>query len=79
MPSVRTKKRAILLAALVASALTSGCITPVPFHERRVHADPLMVLADHPTESHWYGKVIHSMEGSIGAVGASGGGGCGCY
>ena len=67
------------LAALAIVMVGSGCIAPVPFHERRLHADPLMVFAENPTETHWYGKVVHSMEGSIGAVGANGGGGCGCY
>ncbi len=76
---MRTTSRTARLAALLLVAIASGCIAPVPFHERRLHADPLMAFVDNPTETHWYGKVIHSMEGSTGAVGANGGGGCGCY
>jgi len=79
MRTDRPLRRAPLAVALLAAALAAGCINPVPFHERRVHADPLMALSENPTETHWWAKVVHSMEGSIGAVGSNGGGGCGCY
>ncbi|MEZ5979039.1 MAG: DUF4266 domain-containing protein [Planctomycetota bacterium] len=68
-------------AAVLAAcfALLPGCLGPVPFHERGRLQDPIMAMAEHPCEGHWYAKVVHSMEGSIGAAGSSGGGGCGCY
>lgn len=51
----------------------------MPFYERAAFADPVMNMADEPMETHWYAKVYFSTEGSIGGIGTSGGGGCGCY
>lgn len=76
--AARTRVAPRVLAILVAALLPS-CITPPPFHERGRLADAIMHPVSNPTEAHWYAKVIHSMEGSVGAVGGQGGGGCGCY
>ncbi len=59
--------------------LTTSCASEVAFYEKAAFADPVMDLADEPLETHWYAKVIFSMEGSIGGIGNGGGGGCGCY
>lgn len=73
------RRRSRALALVLAAALLPSCISPPPFHERGRLSASIMHPAQNPTETHWYAKVIHSMEGSIGAVGGSGGGGCGCY
>lgn len=62
----------ILLLAL------GGCQT-VDFTERRHLADPIMELGDGPAETHFTQKTRYSREGSAGGIGASAGGGCGCY
>jgi hypothetical protein len=36
-------------------------------------------MNEEPIETHWYSKLYFSLEGSIGGIGTSGGGGCGCY
>jgi hypothetical protein len=38
-----------------------------------------MDMSEEPMETHWYAKIYFSLEGSIGGIGTSGGGGCGCY
>ncbi len=74
----RPRLHSLLLAALIATC-ASACRTPVQFYEKSAFADPVMNMADHPMEIHWYSKVHFSVEGSIGGIGTSGGGGCGCY
>lgn len=56
-----------------------ACRSEVPFYEKAAFADPVMDMADEPMETHWYAKLYYSLEGSIGGIGTSGGGGCGCY
>ncbi|QDU68575.1 DUF4266 domain-containing protein [Engelhardtia mirabilis] len=60
-----------------------GCTSEVPFYQRQAFADPVMGTYAYPgassAESHFAAKVIYSNEGSIGGIGTSGGGGCGCY
>jgi len=56
-----------------------ACASTVPFYEKSAFSDPVMDMADQPLETHWYAKVYFSVEGSIGGIGTSGGGGCGCY
>ena len=65
------------VAALCALALL-GC-RQVDFTERRHLGDPIMELDDGPAETHFQQKVTYSREGSAGGIGASAGGGCGCY
>lgn len=66
------------LLVLVAVSVLSGCGT-VPFYEREKLQHPLMQLSDAPGHVHWNQKVRYSREGSIGGIGATAGGGCGCY
>lgn len=69
----------ILLGTLLLAALaTIGC-SPVAFYEKGRLQDPLMVLADDPTEVHATQKILYSREGSVGGIGTGAGGGCGCY
>jgi hypothetical protein len=51
----------------------------VAFYEKAAFADPAMDMSEEPLETHWYAKIYFSLEGSIGGIGTSGGGGCGCY
>ena len=68
-----------LLAAVLIVASSSACRSSVEFYEKAAFADPVMNMAEEPMETHWYSKVYFSLEGSIGGIGTSGGGGCGCY
>ncbi len=66
-----------LLAAALAFAGAS-CNT-VEFYEKGRLALPLMDLAQDPTLTHFEQKTFYSIEGAAGGIGASAGGGCGCY
>jgi hypothetical protein len=68
--------RVLFLAAIWLSLV--GCRN-VDFTERRHLADPVMEMSVGATETHFQQKVFYSREGSSGGIGASGGGGCGCY
>ena len=70
--------RSLLTASLIVSSL-GACRSPVQFYEKAAFADPVMDMAEEPMETHWYAKLYFSLEGSIGGIGTSGGGGCGCY
>jgi hypothetical protein len=66
-------------AALVFLALgASGCQT-VQFYEKEALSDPVMLLDEDPTLTHFRQKVYYSREGATGGIGDSAGGGCGCY
>ena len=71
------------LPGLLATTLILGCLgacrSNVPFYEKSAFSDAVMDMAEEPMETHWYAKLYFSLEGSIGGIGTSGGGGCGCY
>lgn len=67
------------LPVLAALTLLGACRTEVPFYEREALSDPVMSFESDPAQVHFVAKTLFSMEGSIGGVGSSGGGGCGCY
>lgn len=67
-----------LLAALLVAFALQGCAT-TDFTERRRLADPIMALEDPGAETHLQQKTSYSREGSVGGIGGSAGGGCGCY
>lgn len=69
----------VLLAALLLMGSLGACRSPVQFYEKAAFADPVMDMTEQPMEAHWYAKLYFSLEGSIGGIGTSGGGGCGCY
>ncbi len=73
-----TGPRSLLAALLIAGSL-GACRSNVQFYEKAALADPVMDMAEQPLETHWYAKLYFSLEGSIGGIGTSGGGGCGCY
>lgn len=68
--------RSLLIAALTLSL--TACQN-VDFTEKRHLADPVMALNDPEAETHFQQKSTYSREGSVGGIGASAGGGCGCY
>lgn len=57
---------------------TTGC-TSVAYHEKAKLVSPIMAFDEGPTEIHFYQKTYYSREGSIGGIGTTAGGGCGCY
>jgi hypothetical protein len=64
---------------MVGAAFPLASCSSVPFYEKAAFADPVMDMSEQPMEVHWYAKIYFSLEGSIGGIGTSGGGGCGCY
>ena len=70
--------RSLLTVPVIAVALCA-CRSDLQFYEKAAFADPVMDMAEQPLETHWYAKLYFSLEGSIGGIGTSGGGGCGCY
>ena len=66
----------LLFAALL--VLAGGCNT-VEYYEKEAFLDPVMAFETNAAETHFHQKVIYSMEGSVGGIGTSAGGGCGCY
>ena len=75
LPSRRLPRFVAVLALLPLGA----CRSNVPFYEKAAFSDPVMNMEEEPMETHWYAKLYFSLEGSIGGIGTSGGGGCGCY
>jgi len=70
--------RTLLVALFVVAVALPGCAT-TDFTERRRLADPIMALEDPAAETHLQQKTSYSREGSVGGIGGSAGGGCGCY
>jgi hypothetical protein len=69
-----------LLLILLAGAAISGCATQsLEFYERGKLQDPIMAFDSDSKEVHWFQKSYYSREGSVGGIGSSAGGGCGCY
>lgn len=79
MPRFKSRTLTRALVGLAGLSLLGGCRTEVPFYEREAFADAVMAFESDPAVVHFQAKTIYSMEGSIGGVGTSGGGGCGCY
>ena len=69
----------VLLALAAAAFPVASCQSGVAFYEKAAFADPVMDMSEEPMETHWYAKLYFSLEGSIGGIGTTGGGGCGCY
>ncbi|MBT3293802.1 MAG: DUF4266 domain-containing protein [Verrucomicrobia bacterium] len=55
-----------------------GCRSVAVYEKARLQ-DGLMKYEESAQESHFYQKVYYSREGSVGGMGSSAGGGCGCY
>jgi hypothetical protein len=55
-----------------------GCRSVAVYEKARLQ-DPLMKYEESAQETHFYQKVYYSREGSVGGMGSSAGGGCGCY
>lgn len=78
VPPLRRRTLFALTGLALAAGALSGC-SPVPFYEKGRLQDPIMTLSTDPTETHAYQKIYYSREGSVGGIGTSAGGGCGCY
>jgi len=63
---------------MLATLFSGGCKS-VAFYEKEDLGSSLMSLDDGGTQAHLQQKTVYSMEGSIGGIGSSAGGGCGCY
>lgn len=72
-------RRRTLFAAVLTLLPLGACRSSVAFYEKAAFSDPVMDMTEDPLETHWYAKLYFSLEGSIGGIGTSGGGGCGCY
>lgn len=68
--------RALLVLAVVAAPLLSGCATVRP-EQRAILADPIMQFSNDPGEEEALQHVLENREGSYGG-GSVKGGGCGC-
>ena len=63
--------------ALIGLVLLTSCDS-VKFYEKERLADPIMVFGAPPSEAHFFAKNTYSREGSVGGIGTTAGGGCGC-
>lgn len=84
------RRGACLAARIPIARLLLGCLgvgwllivpscNTVEFYEKGALQRPAMVFSSQPGLSHWEQKVFYSIEGAAGGIGASAGGGCGCY
>jgi hypothetical protein len=69
-------KRFLLGLALLFSA--ASCNT-VEFYEKQAFSSAVMDMGVSPSLSSSEQKVFYSTEGAAGGLGATAGGGCGCY
>jgi hypothetical protein len=74
-----TPRRWGLVALILLVVIVLSACSQVPFYEKGLVQDPIMTLAEDPTEVHAYQKIYYSREGSVGGIGTGAGGGCGCY
>ncbi|MCA9001900.1 MAG: DUF4266 domain-containing protein [Planctomycetes bacterium] len=58
---------------------TGASCNTVEFYEKAQLVTPVMDMAQDSGRTHFEQKVIYSIEGAAGGIGASAGGGCGCY
>ena len=75
---MRNYEYLIALLGWVLAVTVTGC-SSVDFYQKAHFSDPIMTFDPDPTELHVYQKTYYSREGSAGGIGASAGGGCGCY
>lgn len=71
--------RRVVAAALLVIAATFTSCDSVKFYQKERLADPIMAFGGSPTESHFIAKCTYSREASVGGIGSTAGGGCGCY
>ncbi len=69
----------VITLSIVTATLTSCGAVNVKFYEKEHLGGPLMSFAGSATETHFVAKTMYSREASVGGVGTSAGGGCGCY
>lgn len=74
--SAALRRLALLLAALVAASVVTGCVTVRPEDKEHL-AEPAMTFGDEAGTGAQEQHVFSNREGSFGGGGVSGGG-CGC-
>ncbi|MDF1838238.1 MAG: DUF4266 domain-containing protein [Planctomycetota bacterium] len=57
---------------------SASCNT-VEFYEKGDLGTPVMIMSQDTGLTHFEQKIMYSIEGAAGGVGAAAGGGCGCY
>ncbi|MFT5200105.1 MAG: hypothetical protein ACI87O_002779 [Planctomycetota bacterium] len=67
-----------LWVCLTLLGMGTSCNT-VEFYEKGKLGTPVMDMAQDSGVTHFQQKVLYSIEGAAGGIGASAGGGCGCY
>jgi hypothetical protein len=67
------------LSFVLLLAVVSSCSSGVKYYEKQHLSSPIMQFDSDATETHFIQKCLYSREGSVGGVGSSAGGGCGCY
>ena len=72
-------KLVMLIVTAGTLCLAGGGCRSVAVYEKARLQDPLMKYEASAQETHFYQKVYYSREGSVGGMGSSAGGGCGCY
>lgn len=77
-PDQRTIFR-VLATTLPLIGASLGSCREVQFSEKERLVDPIMVFESDRTETHFFQNSFYSREGSAGGIGATAGGGCGCY
>lgn len=76
-PQDKSRRRTLSVAVSLLCSMMTACDT-VPFYERQRFASKLMAFDDDSTRVHAMQKVFYSREASVGGIGSSAGGGCGC-
>ena len=64
---------------LCVAALGSFGCRGVEYHQKQRFSNAIMLFDPDGSEIHFLQKTYYSREGSAGGIGATAGGGCGCY
>ena len=67
------------LSAFLLATLAAASCAPVRYYQKQALSTRVMDMADSPLNTHFRQKTFYSIEGAAGGIGASAGGGCGCY
>ncbi len=73
------RPRMFILAFLLFLALGAFGCRGVEYHQKGRFSNAIMSFDPDGSEIHFHQKTYYSREGSAGGIGATAGGGCGCY
>lgn len=71
--------RLLIYLVMISLTGTLACQTGVKYYEKEHFSDSIMGFESDSTSTHFDQKCRYSREGSVGGIGNSAGGGCGCY